>query len=334
MDVEGTLAEALYKSQGLLEHVIASLQCLAADAAIISSSTAAAEVEALTAALVDGVAGLCKSRKEQKEVTQVVRHAAAAAAEAQQGSLLQQLEAARLAGSTFEKDLQTATAENAKITRALKLKERALQSLEKQKVLVEQQAGQLRVALLQAEEELRSTSQQLAEALLQKETFGEGLSTKKKELEASVVELQEVEAAAQQAKDAAAAAMQLVGEVSQKLEECMVSMREEARGAAAAASQCVVLEAQVQRLQGELAATQEAAARLQVKSDESWHQAQLCTEAARDAEFRAVETTMVLADTRRALEMTEQRLRQLQEPEDEGAVEAAAAVQGLARGDM
>jgi chromosome segregation ATPase len=309
------LAKALYKSHDLLEHIVASLQCLAADAAIISSGTAAAEIEAFTSALVDGVADLCS--KEQKAAAKVIQQAATAAAEACQGDLSQQLSAEHLAVSALEKQLDLATTDNGKLSRALRLRERALESLEKQRAAVQQQSEQLRAVLWSAEDELRSTRQQLAEVLSQKEVLGDSLTTKQKDLEASVARLEGAEIAAQQARDAASAAMQVVGELSRKLEEVTLTMREEAGSTAAAESQCMALGVQVERLQGELSAAKKAAAEAGVKADENWHQAQLSIEAAREAEFRAVKMTMVLADTRRALEMTEQRVKQMQELEHE-----------------
>jgi predicted nucleic acid-binding Zn-ribbon protein len=141
--------------------------------------------------------------------------------------------------------------------------------------------------------------------------------------------VQTAESAAQLARDAAEAAHQQVVELTGQLEAAIQSLREQSSTAEATASAKVQLEAELATAQGELTSVKQTLVNLHAESEQRWQAAQMSAQAARDAEMRAVQTGLHLADARRALEMTQMELAHAREGVTDPVEQAAADLAGV-----
>lgn len=322
-----TVEVAVEAAVHLLERLLVTLQCLAADAGTITNAAAAAQVEVLVAQLMQGIqqatiataagAGAGAARlgagPPVAAALTALRNAAGVTSKKQSQELQQQVSMLQLQLSERTAQLSAALSASARTDRTLQLKTRAVASLERQLAAASSQLQQLQASQASQDRTIMQLQQELAVARLDHAQLSATATAQAGELQAAVSkaaavegELQQSQAAAQESAVACATAMD-------ELAAAVAAARQQALEAQAASAAAAAAAQHVEHLTVQLGTLQERAAKLEAETAHSRQKADIGMQAARDAEYRAVQTNTLLADTRRELDFTLKMLETAQQ---------------------
>jgi len=318
--VERPLDVAVEAALHLLERLLVSMQCLAADAATISNASAASKVEVLIRGIMQGLEAAAGGQAQQQLTVGpspgsslvVLRNAAGAAGKQRCQELERQLSALQLQLADTSSQLVAAVSANARLQRMLNLKSRAAASLEQQLASAEGQVQRLQASHTCSEGSLMQLQEELASVRLQNARLAGESNARVGELQAAQSRAETAEAAVEQLQAAAAAAGASTVQLTEQLQQALDASRRDVLAATASHVQQAAAALQVEQLQLQLdtASAQLAAQEREVR--ECRHKADICLQTARDAEYRAVEATTLLADARRELDSSQHLLNQHQ----------------------
>jgi hypothetical protein len=306
----------------LLERVLVFLQCLAADAGTISNAAAASKVEVLVDSMMTGLAkaaaaaaaagGGSRSQPQQQQhaagvlanpATGIVllRNAAGAAGKQHCQELEQQLSALQLALGDTAGQLAAANSNNSRLQRALHLKTRAVASLERQLGAVELQLVHAQAGAADASASATKLQQELTAVRMERAQLRGTCTARAGELSAALSRAGVAEAGLQQLQAAGAAAEASLLELTAQLQAAVEASRRDGAAAVAARAQAAAAVLQAEQLAQQLEGATARAEQLASEVGACRLKADICAQAARDAEYRAVETTTLLADARREM---------------------------------
>lgn len=309
-----TVEAAVDKAVYLLERFLVTLQCLAADAGTISNAASAAKVEILIRDLMQGLEAAVTAATEHGQLSAaaaltVVRNAAASTTKQRIKELEQQTTAGELRLQETSSQLELALSATARVQRALMLKTRAVASLERHNMALMSQLQQLRAGQASNELVLSQMQDELTESKCDCGQAVAAASANARELQAALGRAAAAEDEVKRLQRLADEATQRHAECSQQMQKAVAASRNDALEARQAASGAAAAGLQVEQLQAKLAAAEERCAKLQKEVQESRQRAEVSVQSARDAYYREVQTTTLLADTRRALECSQQLLQ-------------------------
>jgi chromosome segregation ATPase len=314
-----TLDAGIEAALHMLERLLVSMQCLAADAATISNASNACKVEELVSGIMQGLETAAEQGAGMPGAAAslvVLRNAAGTAGKQRCQELERQLSALQLQLADTMSQLVSASSANARLQRMLNLKTRALASLERQLGAVESQ--RLQAAQASSNSTLAQLQGDLAEARLQQAKLAADRISHAGELQAAQSRTSSAEAALEHMQAAAAATEACTVQLTERLEQAMEVSRHAAVAAAAAQGQHAAAALKAEQLQQQLTAAGTRVEALEREVRECRHRVDICSQAARDAEYRAVETTTMLADVRRELDFSQlllqKQIQQQQQP--------------------
>lgn len=294
----------------MLERLLVSMQCSAADAATISNASNACKVEELVGGIMQGLEAAAEQqqgagRPGAAASLVLLRNAAGTAGKQQCQELERQLSTLQLQLADTMSQLVSASSANARLQRMLNLKTRAAASLERQLGAVESQLQRLQAAQASSDSALAQLQEELAEARLRQAKLAAESSSRAGELQAAQSRASSAEAALEQSQAAAAATETCAVQLTEQLQQAMEVSRHEAVAAAAARGQHAAAALKAEQLQQQLTAAGTRVEALEREVRECRHKVDICSQAARDAEYRYVETTTLLADVRRELDFSQ-----------------------------
>lgn len=299
----------------LLERLLVSMQCLAADAATITNASSACKVEVLVGSIMQGLEAAGKQQQLGVGAPGgaaglvLLRNAAGVTVKQRGQELERQLSTLQLQLADTMSQLVSASSANARLQRMLNLKTRAAASLERQMLAVESQLQQLQAGQASSESSLRQLQHELAEARLQQARLSAEGSARAGELQAAQGRAAAAEAALQQLQAAAAATEASTVQLTEQLQQAEEASRQEAVAAATAQGERAAAALKLEQVQQQLEAACMRVADLEREVRECRMKVDICSQAARDAEYRAVETTTMLADVRRELDFSQKLLQ-------------------------
>jgi chromosome segregation ATPase len=312
-----TLEAAIKAALHLLERLFVSMQCLAADAAIISNASNACKVKVLVGGILQGLEAAAGQQQQQQQQGSgppgaaaslvLLRNAAGAAGKQRCSELERQLATMQLQLADTMSQLVSMSSANARLQRMLNLKTRAAASLERQVGAGETQLQHMQAQQAAADSSMVQLQQELAAARLQQSKAAAECSTRAAELQAAQSRADAVEAALQQLQAAAEATEASTVQLTERLQQAMDTSRQEVTATAAAQRQHAAAALQAEQLQQQLTVASERVAELEKEVRECRHKVDICSQAARNAEYRAVETTTRLADLRREFDLSQQQ---------------------------
>lgn len=303
------LEVAAQQAAGLLDAMLSSLQCLAADAAPIADSALLARVEGLVGSISDSLLEAAATGRGAPPAAALpaLHRSVAAAARRQAAELEGMLGSENAARGELERKLREAAAAAERADRALQLKERAVASLERQLAAANASVASLRFALSHAESQAIAAQAAAAEAAGARDRMRSASAAREAEMKAAAqaAVMTEGELASERERGAAAAeaARQLRGALSEASE---AAAGWEARATAAAAEASTAARAAA-RLEGELAIVQGGLEAAVARAQQSASEASVTKRAAREAEIKAAEAMLQLADEVRAREAAAHR---------------------------
>jgi chromosome segregation ATPase len=311
----------------LLERRLITLQCLAADAGTISNAAAAAQVEVLVAQLMQGIqqattaaaAGAGAGSGRLGAVPPVagaltaLRNAAGVTGKQRSQELEQQVSMLQLQLSKCTAQLSASLSASARTDRTLQLRTRAVTSLERQLAAASSQLQQLQASQASQDRTIMQLQQELAVARLDHAQLAGAATAHEGELQAAVSRAAAVEGELQQSQSAAQESASSCAKAMDELAAAVAAARQQALEAQAASASAAAAAQQVEQLTVQLGTLQDRAAKLEAEIAHSRQKADIGMQAARDAEYRAVQTNTLLADTRRELDFTLKMLETAQQ---------------------
>jgi predicted nucleic acid-binding Zn-ribbon protein len=302
----------------LLERLLVTLQCLAADAGTISNAAAAAQVEVLIGQLMQGVqqattaaavgagasAGRLGAAPPVATALTALHNAAAVAGKQRSQELEQRAAMLQLRLSDCTSQLSAALSASARTERTLQLKVRAVSSLERQLAAAGSQLQQLQASQASQERTILQLQQELAVARLDHAQLSAAATAHAGELQAAVSRAALVEGELQQSQAAAQESAASCAKAVDELAAAIAAGRQQALEAQTAVAAAAAAAQQVRQLTVQLVSLQDRATELEAETAHSRQKADIGMQAARDAEYRAVQTNTLLADTRRELDFT------------------------------
>jgi hypothetical protein len=313
-----TLDAAIEAALHLLERLFVSMQCLAADAATISNASNACKVEVLVGGIMQGLEAAAGQQQQQQQQQGsgppgaaanlvLLRNAAGAAGKQRCSELERQLSTLQLQLADTMSQLVSMSSANARLQRMLNLKTRAAASLDRQVGAVETQLQHMQAQQAATDSSMAQMQQELAAARLQQSKASAECSARAAELQAAQSRANVVEAALQQLQAAAEATEASTDQLTERLQQAMEKSRQEVTATAGAQRQHAAAALQAEQLQQQLTVASARVAELEKEVRECRHKVDICSQAARNAEYRAVETTTRLADLRREFDLSQQQ---------------------------
>lgn len=300
----------------LLERLLVSLQCLAADARTISNAAAAAKVETLVSILMKGLeaqavnaAGGPGKQLSSAAALTVLRNAAGTTNKQRVLELEQQVYLLQLQFSDSSSQLTAAASAAARLQRTLQLKLRAVGSLERQVASLESELHHFKASQGHNDSTITQLQQELASVKLDYAQACAAATGQAGELQAAVERAAAAESESQRLQQSATEAAAACDKLAEQMQTAVAAGRQDALEAKKASSIAAAATLQAEQLQAQLAAAIERSSQLERELKDSRQRADISVQSARDAEYRAVQTTTLLADARRALEYTQQLLQ-------------------------
>lgn len=306
----------------LLERLLVFMQCLAADAATISNASNAVKVEVLVGAIMQACEAAGRGHSQQPQMCGQsgaatglvwVRNAAGTASKQRCQELEGQVFALQLQVADTSSQLAAAVSANARLQRVANLQTRAAANLERQLLAVQSELQQLQCSKADREGILLQLQQELASSRLLQARAAAESTAQAGELQAAEGRARAAEGARQEAHAAADAASEATVRLTEQLQLAMEASQHDVLVAATAQGAQAAAALRVDQLQQQLATTAGRVVELEHEVKECRHKADICVQAARDAEYRAVETTTLLADARRENEFSQHLLLVLQQ---------------------
>lgn len=309
-----TMDIAVESAMHLLERLLVTLQCLAADAGTISNAAAACKIETLVSSLMQGLqepdASIAGGRHfHAAAALTVLRNATGASNKERIHELERQVALLQLQYTDSSSQLTAAASSAARLQRTLHLKMRAAASLERQLTGLDSELHQLRssqahnnMTIMQLQQELARSKHMYAEA-------SNTMTVQAGELQAAVGRAAAAESQLQQLQQTAADAATDRTNLAEQMQQAVAAGRQDALEAKKAFSAAAAASLQAHQLQDQLTAAEERCCKLEGELKDSRQRADISVQSARDADFRSVQTTTLLADTRRALEYAQQLLQ-------------------------
>jgi chromosome segregation ATPase len=316
----------------LLDRLLITLQCWAADAGTISNAATASRVEVLVQYVMHGfemaVSKASRADKQgngsgqtsswQQEVNVmthlgVLRNAVSSRAHQRLQDLERQVPAMQLQLADSMARIQAAESARARCERELQLKSQAVESIQQQLALSQFQLAQLHKMLASGDWQLQQLQQDLMGAKLQLGQAEAAALAQSSELQAVHGRARNAEVILEQQQTMVAEAAAANSGLLEQLQKAVEASRQGILDQRAAASAAATAQQKCQHLQTELAAANARISEVQNAVQESRQRADICTQSAREAQYKAVQTQTLLADARRELDFTQHCLAQLRQ---------------------
>eukprot|EP00775_Hariotina_reticulata_P005424 gene5424-5657_t len=331
----------------LMDRLLVTLQCWAADAGTISNAAAASKVEVLVQHLMHGleVAASKASRADtqgvhfsqtsswQQEMNAtthlgVLRSAVSTKAHQRLQELERQLPVMQIQLADGVAQMQAAESARVRLERALQVKCHTVESTQQQLAVSQSQVQQLHKTLARGDWQLQQMQQELTSARLQLRQAEAASVAQSSELQAVNVRARNAEVMLEQQQTMAAEAAAANAGLLEQLQKAVEASRRDVIDQKTASSAAAAAHQQLQHLQAELTAANARITELQNAVKDSWQRADICTQSAREAQFKAVQTQTLLADARRELDFTQHCLAQMRQDQEVNKMDppAAAAV--------